>query len=197
MRSTAARRELSLAGPGISASLRFALLGALVIGFGGGCGDDGSDSSAASATDGSSSSTGTDSDSATESGTESGTDSDSDSGSSSETGAVDEGPWDNLDERPCPSDSFLTYENFGGPFINSNCTGCHHSALSDGERQNAPPGFDFETVALIRTHADRIWARSGDDNATMPPAGPPEAEERALLGEWLACGAPAADDLME
>lgn len=189
MRSTAARRPSSPRRTTPRGDL-LPLLGALLLSLGGACGDDSGDSSAASATD-SGSTTGTDTD------TDSATDTDAGTDTAAETGANEEGPWDSLDERPCPEDSFLTYENFGGPFINNNCTGCHHSALADGQRQNAPPGFDFETVALIRTHADRIWARSGDDNATMPPAGPPAAEERALLGEWLACGAPTADDLNE
>jgi len=195
MRSTAARRDPSSARQMTPPRLLLPLLGALILSLGGGCGDDSGDSSAASATDGPGSTSDAESD--TDGGAESATETDADAETTSETGAVDDGPWDSLDERPCPTDSFLTYENFGGPFVNNNCTGCHHSALADGERQNAPPGSDFETVALIRTHADRIWARSGDDNATMPPAGPPAAEERALLGEWLACGAPTADDLDE
>ena len=132
-------------------------------------------------------------------GSDSGSDStsDSDSATDSDSGDTDEGPWDALDERPCPSDSFLTYENLGGPFINSNCTGCHHSELGTGERQGAPLSIDFETIALIRAQAERIWARSGDQNSTMPPSGPADAGERTLLGEWLACGAPTAADLAD
>ena len=159
------------------------------------CGDDGGASTGgetAGDTDGTTGGTDTDA------GTDSDAGTDTDAGTETDTtGAIDEGPWDSFDERPCPSGSFLTYENFGGPFINSNCTGCHHSGLGDGERQKAPLGVDFDTVALIRAQADRIWARSGDQNDTMPPAGPPGADERALLGEWLACGAPTAADLME
>ncbi len=200
MRSTAAKPGPSSPPPATRSAraLASALAGLLLLAFAGGCGDDDGESSAASATEGDTDAA-TDSDAMTD--TDSATDSDSatdtDAGSTSDTDSVDEGPWDSLEERPCPGDSFLTYENFGGPFINNNCTGCHHSSLSAGERQNAPPGFDFETVELIRKHADRIWARSGDDNATMPPAGPPAEDERALLGEWLACGAPTADDLMD
>ncbi len=198
MRSTAAKPGLSPSRRTLSparalSSILCALLG---LSLGSGCGDDGGESSAASATEGD-----TDSATDTEGNTESTGDTDgtseTDTSPTSDTDSVDEGPWDSLEERPCPGDRFLTYENFGGPFINNNCTGCHHSSLSAGERQNAPPGFDFETVELIRKHADRIWARSGDDNATMPPAGPPAEEERALLGEWLACGAPTAADLMD
>lgn len=107
----------------------------------------------------------------------------------------DIGPWTNLDERPCPEDSFLTYESFGGPFMLSNCTGCHHSRLPADTRQGAPIGVDFDELEDIRAWADRIWARSGDDNLTMPPVGPATADDRARLGEWLACGAPTDAEL--
>ncbi|PCC74523.1 hypothetical protein SAMN02745121_06781 [Nannocystis exedens] len=100
-----------------------------------------------------------------------------------------------LDERPCPEDSILTAENFGAPFMLTHCTGCHHVALKEGERAGAPLGVDFESLIKVRAQAERIWARAADQNATMPPVGPPAAEERARLGEWLACGAPTAADL--
>lgn len=108
------------------------------------------------------------------------------------TGAAE---YPSLDERPCPPDSTLTAEDFGGPFMLTYCTGCHHASLPEGERAGAPLGVDFETLTKIRAQADRIWARSGDQNATMPPIGPAPADERAKLGEWLACGAPARADL--
>lgn len=123
-------------------------------------------------------------------------------GSGGSTGATGEGStgtgapaWGSLDERPCPEDSALSLEDFGAPFMLTYCTGCHHSALAADERAGAPLGLDFDTLAGVRAHADRIWARSGDQNDTMPPVGPPPADARARLGEWLACGAPARDDL--
>lgn len=103
--------------------------------------------------------------------------------------------WASLDERPCPEDSLLTTENFGGPFILTYCTGCHHSSLGAGERAGAPPDMNFDTLAEVRAHAPRIWARAADDNASMPPIGAPAADERTRLGEWLACGAPSAAGL--
>jgi hypothetical protein len=103
---------------------------------------------------------------------------------------LDEGPWSSLEERPCPPDSILGFDNFGGPFLLDHCTACHSGALPAGMRQNAPPGVDFDTLNDVREWAPRIWARAADQNATMPPVGAPGADERALLGEWLACGAP-------
>ena len=112
-----------------------------------------------------------------------------------DTAGDDMGPWSSLDERPCPDGSFLTYESFGGGFMLTYCTGCHHSRLPADTRQGAPIEVSFDDLEDIRAWADRIWARSGDDNDTMPPVGPASAEDRARLGEWLACGAPADADL--
>lgn len=100
------------------------------------------------------------------------------------------GPWASLAERPCPSDSFLAWENFGEPFMRDWCTGCHSSRLGEGARVDAPLTVNFDSYEDVEMWADRIWVRAADDNRTMPPAGGPGAEERALLGEWLACGAP-------
>jgi hypothetical protein len=94
-----------------------------------------------------------------------------------------------LGERACPEDSFLDYGNFAAGFLAEYCTGCHGSGLPDGMRQGAPPGVNFDGLAAVRAHAERIYLRAGDGYATMPPTGGPSPEARALLGEWLACGA--------
>jgi len=112
-------------------------------------------------------------------------------GSSSDTSDMEQVvSWTTFEERPCPEDSYLTYGNFGGPFVLNWCAGCHSSSLGVGQRADAPPGVDFDNPELIRMWAPRIWARTADDNLGMPPVGGPGAEERFLLGEWLACGAP-------
>jgi hypothetical protein len=121
-------------------------------------------------------------------------------GSADDTGSEgtagdDMGPWTSLDERPCPDDSFLTYESFGGPFMLSYCTTCHASRLPADMRQGSPIGVDFDDIDDVRTWADRIWIRAADQNLSMPPVGPPGDDERRRLGEWLACGAPTAADL--
>jgi hypothetical protein len=92
--------------------------------------------------------------------------------------------------RACPPNSVLTYENFGEGFMRGQCTGCHSSALPEGARQNAPITVNLDTYADVRSFGARIYYRSGDQNATMPPAGGPVASERVNLGDWIACNAP-------
>jgi len=104
-------------------------------------------------------------------------------------------PWASLDERPCPDGSTLSAENFGAPFLLTQCTGCHHSSLPASERAGAPLDINFDGLTDVRKHATRIWARAADSNATMPPLGGPPQDERTRLGEWLACGAPTAAEL--
>jgi len=84
----------------------------------------------------------------------------------------------------CPTDSMLTYENFGQPLLAENCS-CH---VSGGQS----PSFD--TLAHIQANAGDIdkAAAAGPDavNDFMPEdKSMPEATRRQL-GEWLACGAP-------
>ena len=98
-------------------------------------------------------------------------------------------PFD-LGGRPCPSTSVYTYENFGEPFLRGQCLGCHSSDLPEGSRQNAPVGVDFNNYAEVRNWAVRIYARAGDQNVTMPPAGGPVAPDRVALADWIACNAP-------
>lgn len=108
---------------------------------------------------------------------------------------VGDGPWDTLDERPCPSDSIVSFENFGAPFMLDHCKGCHSATLPEDMRQMAPVDVNFDDLQDIRDQAQRIWARSADHNVTMPPVGGPSDEERRLLGEWLACGVPTDAEL--
>lgn len=116
-------------------------------------------------------------------------------GTGDESGTTGDAVYGSFDERPCPPDSGLTWENFGGGYVLSYCTTCHHSALPADMRQLAPIAINFETVELVRAQADRVWARAADQNQTMPPVGAPADDQRALLGEWLACGAPTNADL--
>lgn len=93
----------------------------------------------------------------------------------------------------CPSDSTLTYDNFGAPFMDAYCTRCHSSELVGGDRHGAPSDRNFDTLEGIIDSAERIdkQAAAGPDavNTFMPRDGgdAPSEEERRDLGEWLAC----------
>lgn len=98
-------------------------------------------------------------------------------------------------ESVCPSDSTLTYENFGREFMESYCTRCHHSELTGEARQGAPSFHDFDTlfgIKAVNEHVDFTTAAGpAATNDTMPPDGAtPTEDERHQLGEWLACDMP-------
>ena len=85
-------------------------------------------------------------------------------------------------------DSYLTYQNFAEPFALDWCRGCHSAAVPANMRQDAPPDVNFDSHADVMRWQDRIVKRSTGEAPTMPPAGGPSTDERALLAEWLACG---------
>lgn len=98
----------------------------------------------------------------------------------------------------CPEDSDLTYDSFGKDFMGKYCLRCHTSSMTLPNRL-APVGRDFDDLASIRTSAHAIdqMAAAGPKgvHSTMPPNDPyPAMLERQRLGQWLACGAPAAGD---
>lgn len=94
----------------------------------------------------------------------------------------------------CPPESVLTWNNFGEPFLLTWCTPCHSSHLSaDGDpnqRQDAPIGSNFDTYSKYMDWDAEVWSRAATDNESMPPAGGPSPEDRAMLAEWIACGSP-------
>ena len=93
----------------------------------------------------------------------------------------------------CPTDSFVTYENFGQPFMTTWCTPCHSSQLDQADaRQDAPLGVDFDSYEAVLSHAEAIQLFVVDTDA-MPPAGGPSDDDLGLLAEWLACGLPEGD----
>ncbi len=97
---------------------------------------------------------------------------------------------DSMHPEPDACDSsYLSYDNFGAPFVINWCRGCHSSAVPVNMRQKAPVDANFDDLADIRTWADRMKSHATGAMPNMPPAGGPTAEERALLAEWLACGA--------
>lgn len=86
------------------------------------------------------------------------------------------------------AESPLTYQTFGEPFVANWCRGCHSTELYPTMRQDAPLDVNLDTLDDVRRQKDMIRVLAVDTTA-MPPAGGPSDEERALLREWLACGA--------
>ena len=86
--------------------------------------------------------------------------------------------------------------NFGSTFMATSCNGCHGSTVTGVARQGAPTHATFDQLAVVRDHVGLIdqYAAKGPTrtNTLMPPVGTPAPsdEDRALLGTWLACGAP-------
>ena len=95
----------------------------------------------------------------------------------------------------CPSNSTLTYGNFGEAFFKDYCLRCHSEKVKGTARMNAPADHNFDTleeIELLSMHIDQM-AAAGDShtNETMPPSNPkPSLDARKKLGEWIACGVP-------
>src|SRR5262245_10926963 len=88
-----------------------------------------------------------------------------------------------IDEYPCPpGGTELTYESFGRQFLDVWCMRCH---------DEGPNGIYFRDREEVAARRARIFVNAAATNTYMPP-GPdgPVREERDLLAEWLACGAP-------
>ncbi len=83
-----------------------------------------------------------------------------------------------ISELTCPPGSTLTYANFGEAAIEEHCMSCH-------VRESPQLG----SHSHVKLQAGRIL-----DEAVYTDAMPQDAEmsldERRMLGEWLACGAP-------
>ena len=83
----------------------------------------------------------------------------------------------------CPTNSTLTYENFGKPFFQANCLDCHAS------REN-PPLNTQEQIQASKDDIDRAAAAGPNGTNTYMPDGSDVSDaDRKKLGEWLACGA--------
>ena len=93
------------------------------------------------------------------------------------------------DRDPACARSFLRYDNFGAPFIVNWCRACHSADTPPGMRQQAPADMNFDNLSEIRHWSLQIRVTAGQ-GSSMPPAGGPSTDERAMLVEWLGCGAP-------
>lgn len=79
----------------------------------------------------------------------------------------------------CSTGSALSYENFGKSFISDNCGSCHDSKQ----------GPSLATLTAIQANIPAILDTAVYTDA-MPQDSNMPTQERELLNEWLACGAP-------
>ena len=89
---------------------------------------------------------------------------------------------------PACQTSYLSYDNFGAPFVINWCRGCHSTAVPADMRQKAPIEVNLDNLDQVRAWGPRIVSRATGSTPSMPPAGGPSEQERALLAEWLTCG---------
>jgi len=98
--------------------------------------------------------------------------------------ACGSGPGDSTGSA-CPTDSTLTYTNFGQGFMQQHCLACHSAT--------GPESPKFDTVAQIQAASGAIdrSAAAGPSvvNTYMPEGSSVPEADRRKLGEWLACGA--------
>lgn len=84
----------------------------------------------------------------------------------------------------CPTNSTLTYANFGQAFFQTNCSECHAG------KEN-PNLSTLASIQANRTLIDQEAAAGPNaTNTAMPQSGSVSDADRTKLGEWLACGAP-------
>lgn len=97
---------------------------------------------------------------------------------------------------PCVDDP-LTWENFGQAFTMKWCTECHNSQLPTAMRSCAPCSVNLDTHGGVAKFAPLMLLRAVDyaekGLPPMPPVTDIPAEERALLGQYLNCGAPGPE----
>ena len=77
-----------------------------------------------------------------------------------------------VDPNVCDT-SYLTYDNFGEPFMLNWCRGCHSSAVPVAMRQKAPADANFDSLEQVRMWGEHIAGRATGTMPNMPPAGGP------------------------
>ncbi|MBX2802339.1 MAG: hypothetical protein KTR31_31955 [Myxococcales bacterium] len=95
-------------------------------------------------------------------------------------------------EDPC-DDPALTWHQAGEPFLDTWCTPCHSSAVTDQARLGAPVGNDYDTWSSVVPHASAIRDQLTTDPPRMPPAGGADPVEIERFVDWLDCGLPGGE----
>lgn len=96
----------------------------------------------------------------------------------------------------CPKGTHLNYENFGEAFLLNYCTSCHSKHLPAARRAGAPLAANFDTASDASVWRAVILKKAVTE-MSMPPSANMPPLDRALLAEWLNCGAPSGSDRIE
>jgi hypothetical protein len=87
----------------------------------------------------------------------------------------------------CSHDPAFDWDNFGKPFMQQFCNGCHSSLVPEEYRNEAPLGVDFDTYEGVLEDRVKIRLRAAPDAPGMPPGGGPTHQQYLDLQEWLDC----------
>lgn len=99
-----------------------------------------------------------------------------------------------VSQAECPNGTVWTWENAGEAYLLNYCTMCHSQHLEEGDRSNAPLGYDFDTPQAVQIWRASILTSISGEAANMPPTLHAPAAETNKIVAWLNCGAPAGDD---
>jgi cytochrome c5 len=77
--------------------------------------------------------------------------------------------------------------------VKAKCEQCHAASLKGGAPMSLVTSADWQASRRGRPIVELATARINDTARPMPPSGLLDPRERALLGDWLAKGAPAAE----
>jgi len=88
-------------------------------------------------------------------------------------------------DTACAQAYAVTWQNWADGFFTTYCRACHSGSTTD--RQGAPEGLDFDTLAQVRDQADAIESAVlvGE---RMPVGGGVVPDDLVLLQDFLDCG---------
>ncbi len=101
-------------------------------------------------------------------------------------------PYPNMTLLNCPKGTMSSYENFGSGFMSQFCLACHSQKVPTNLRAGAPLETNFDTAGDVQRWRALIILRTNSAAKNpMPPTQEIPKSQKAILSEWLECGAPS------
>lgn len=100
------------------------------------------------------------------------------------------GALDSAEPDVCVRQLDVTWQNWAGGFVRTQCQGCH--ATRSPNRYGAPESVFFDDEASALALAPLIYDVVVV-SPSMPPSGGVTDEERFLVDQWLRCRVPASE----